>query len=60
MPATAEALIHQILHPALPAAGAPATPAPPRVRQTAAVLIGRILNPAELSPEPRASAAPER
>lgn len=59
MPATAEALIHQILHPALPAPGAPASPPPPRVRETAAVLIGRILNPAEL-PLAEARSARER
>lgn len=53
MPVTAEALIHQILHPALPAAGAPTSPPPPRVRETAAVLIGRILDPAELPPAER-------
>ena len=59
MPATAEALIHQILHPALPAAGTQASPPSPRVRQTAAVLIGRILNPAELTVQLRRS-LPER
>ena len=52
MPATAEALILQILHPALPATGAPATPPPPRVRETAAVLIGRILDPGALPSRP--------
>jgi hypothetical protein len=55
MPATAEALMHQIVYPALPAAGTPSTPAQPRVRETAAILIGRILNPAALTTEPRPS-----
>ena len=45
MPATAEALIHQILDPALPVTGAPSAPPPALERETASVLIGRILNP---------------
>jgi hypothetical protein len=55
MPFSAEALIQQILAPDLPAAGTPSRPAPARVRETASVLIGRILNPSEPSPEPRRS-----
>jgi hypothetical protein len=55
MPISAEALIQQILNPALPVAGTPSTPAPARVRETASVLLGRILNPSERSPEPRPS-----
>ena len=53
MSATAQALMHQIVYPALPAAGAPAAPSQPRVRETASVLISRILNPAEVATEPR-------
>jgi hypothetical protein len=49
MSATAQALMHQIVYPALPAAGAPAAPSQPRVRETASVLISRILNPAALT-----------
>ena len=60
MRASAEALIHQILRPAAPGAGAPATLPPPRVRQTAAFLIGRILDPAERSTDYRRTAAAER
>lgn len=46
MSATTEAIMRQILYPALPNAGSPSAPTPPRVRETASVLIGRILNPA--------------
>jgi hypothetical protein len=55
MPISAEALIQQILAPALPVAATPSTPSPAHVRETASVLIGRILNPSEPSPEPRRS-----
>lgn len=55
---TAEALMHQIVYPALPATGAPPIPSHPRIRESAAVLIGRIVHPAPLTaarryPRPR-------
>ena len=53
MTATAEALIHQMLDPTLPASGPPAAPQPSGVRETASVLIGRILKPEERPAERR-------
>ena len=50
MPISAEALIQQILNPALPPGGPPIPAAPPRVRETASVLIGRIMNPSDITP----------
>jgi len=55
MSATAEALMHKIVHPALPTAAMRPAPAEPPARETAAILIGRILNPGTVTSDPRQS-----
>lgn len=55
MSSTTQALMQQTRDPAGPSGGTQSPPTPARTRETASVLIGRILNPATMPPAARPS-----